>query len=401
MSHMSVATANSAAEASAPGRNPAVRVRPRTLRLVLSLALFPIVLFGAFAATTAVDVYVAPSLMPMEHAQFFMLCLTVTFTLLCLWIWRACVSWTAGRYTATAVITIVPLAQVLWWQPLWDAGCAEGVLKTNQGFGMVGLWVWGTVWIWWGWRRLGLHERWRIRMSDSAKRVLLAFGTLPLMVAGFYISGLFLTDRLDSDDYRLQFAADWLGIAVVVVLVGMMLFTPASVSTPCQRVGGCTILLLAAVPAFLLRVCVFWWITEAAVFSLLYFFWATVAISVWVLIWRTTVEWTWRVRLWTSLLAIALCTVAFLSRQVPACDRFVDELRYALPVMAWGGWMVATILIWRFREGRLPTGLAEDLCRCPSCGYSLRGLYRTRCPECGIEPSLDELISSLAGLDDA
>ncbi len=30
--------------------------------------------------------------------------------------------------------------------------------------------------------------------------------------------------------------------------------------------------------------------------------------------------------------------------------------------------------------------------RCPSCGYNMRGLYRTECPECGAKYTLDEFL---------
>ena len=31
---------------------------------------------------------------------------------------------------------------------------------------------------------------------------------------------------------------------------------------------------------------------------------------------------------------------------------------------------------------------------CPACGYNLRGLYHTRCPECGVEHTLDQLLQA-------
>ena len=136
---------------------------------------------------------------------------------------------------------------------------------------------------------------------------------------------------------------------------------------------------------------------------------AAIALISWGLIWRSAVDWDRDVRRTTGLLCTALlgCTLMF----PVAVDLFSGTGRYRsrnlpcmlavmVPVMAWGGWMIATMLLWRFREVRLPERVEQCL-RCSSCGYSLRGLYGTRCPECGEEPTLDELIAGALGANDA
>ena len=64
-------------------------------------------------------------------------------------------------------------------------------------------------------------------------------------------------------------------------------------------------------------------------------------------------------------------------------------------------WMLGTALLWREtkaeRMKRLAAGsgagLAEAL-RCPSCGYSMRGLMQARCPECGSTYTLEALVTA-------
>jgi hypothetical protein len=59
-----------------------------------------------------------------------------------------------------------------------------------------------------------------------------------------------------------------------------------------------------------------------------------------------------------------------------------------LPAIGWGVWMATTMWLW-------PMGRVDDLSeagpKCPQCGYLLVGLRQTRCPECGHEPTLDQL----------
>lgn len=376
------------------------RVRPLTLRLVLSLALFPIVPSSSLLLMAAIGEYWASSLSWFDEIQFWMLSGTVAITFASLWIWHACVVWTAGRYAGTVVATAIPIAQVLWWQPLWNVGCAEDVLKVYQSTTLVGFWVWATVWAWWGWTRIGLGKRWRIRMTNSAKRVLLSFGLLPVIVGGYWITGIFIHDVLLHDDDRLVFCADVLVAAVVLVLSWLMLCTPIVISTARQRIGGCVGVLLCSLPLLSLRLLAIDWSPDTPIFTFLNTLWAIVAVLLWFLIWRSTVVWSWGVRLRTELAAIVFVGIAFGANYIPNGSDTLDALRYMLPTITWGGWMIATVLFWRYRETTTTGGIDENL-RCPSCGYSLRGLYGTRCPECGSQPTLDELFVTVVGAGDA
>ena len=51
--------------------------------------------------------------------------------------------------------------------------------------------------------------------------------------------------------------------------------------------------------------------------------------------------------------------------------------------------MAVTIRIWPLRQAGEYGGDRSP--RCLQCGYLLIGLSSTRCPECGSEPTLDEL----------
>jgi len=131
--------------------------------------------------------------------------------------------------------------------------------------------------------------------------------------------------------------------------------------------------------------------------------WAFVYVFIgvyWILLWREIVRWTRerkRKTLLAALLAI-LCGVALefaLSIGLVAGPRFAGS-------MAGGGvvpilWVLATVLIWREspkeRAERLARG-GVDAVSCPVCGYNMTGLKEARCPECGAQFTLDQLLAA-------
>ena len=174
-------------------------------------------------------------------------------------------------------------------------------------------------------------------MTDSARRVLLAFGSMPLIVGGYVVTMIFL------DDVKL-------------------------LSTLRALICGNSM-------------------------------WVMAACAAWLLVWRPVVRWSAVTVSFTGLAALAFLGVGIAAPMLPEGPAWVYAARYMLPVMAWGVWMIATILIWRYRAA---AALAvEDRLRCAACGYSLRGLYATRCPECGDQPTLDELFASTGAVADA
>ena len=124
---------------------------------------------------------------------------------------------------------------------------------------------------------------------------------------------------------------------------------------------------------------------------------ATAAIAAavaWVLIWRTGVAWSRRSIRWTVSSALLLLGGAIAATLLlPGLDSVGATTLWFLPVIGWGVWMAATMWLWPMRMGVDQTAPGP---RCPRCDYPLTGLRHTRCPECGHEPTLDELWSATA-----
>ena len=123
---------------------------------------------------------------------------------------------------------------------------------------------------------------------------------------------------------------------------------------------------------------------------------ATAAVAAWLLIWRRAVVWNRRAVVVTTvgtLLLLALPITATLWQS--GNSEPLTVLMGAAPVIGWGLWMAGTIWLWPFRPD--PIADPDFSPKCPSCGYLLTGLRATRCPECGHEPTLDELWSTMAG----
>lgn len=396
---MQVAEANPA-----PPVRAATRVRPLTLRLVLALALFPIVPGSTLLLTRLLEACWTAQPGWYNELQAWAIFGTVAFVLLSIWIWRALVVWTAGRYAGTVLVAAIPLAQVLWWKPLWQAGCIdEDILRGAQTLGAGALWAWMTIWVWWGWSRLGPSLGRRLRMSPSAKRVLLSFATIPLVVAVYAMSIVAFSDTVSDreEDSELVYGALlWCG--GVVALLGIIWIALLRARAG-RRVGA----LLGALLLAVIAKCVLGVHEvrrdEMGQFGISGLLAAGVAVAAWLLIWRSCVIWDVRSRSITALGAVVFMGFAVVAPVLlldsPLPD-WVQILAITLPLSAWGAWMITTLLFWRFHPVVLP-GRIDDCLRCRSCGYSLRGLYATRCPECGAQPTLDELLAAVCAADDA
>jgi hypothetical protein len=130
--------------------------------------------------------------------------------------------------------------------------------------------------------------------------------------------------------------------------------------------------------------------------------WAFIA-WYWVFVWRQTVTWTPRRisrTLYAALAAAALGAVAGVGTGM-FDHSFGFFIATVVPPLLW---LVATVLVWREtneeRAARLQaTGRrgAGPAIPCPTCGYDMTGLKGTRCPECGSEFTLDELIAAQPG----
>jgi hypothetical protein len=125
--------------------------------------------------------------------------------------------------------------------------------------------------------------------------------------------------------------------------------------------------------------------------------WAFIAVYWWIL-WRKQVQWTPKRRLGTVgwvVGAVLLGTFAgaaagtVLNKQFGA---FIGSV--TAPLL----WVFGTVLAWRESPAEHAERIASlggaDALTCPTCGYNLTGLRGTRCPECGNEFTLDQLLAS-------
>jgi hypothetical protein len=117
----------------------------------------------------------------------------------------------------------------------------------------------------------------------------------------------------------------------------------------------------------------------------------------WVMLWRGGVRWTARRRGMTLLAVIGSIGVAAV---VGAVMGGVVEREFGwfiASVTAPLLWVVATVLAWRESSDERAARLANsgrDAVVCPTCGYNLTGLREARCPECGTQFTIDQLLAS-------
>jgi hypothetical protein len=115
----------------------------------------------------------------------------------------------------------------------------------------------------------------------------------------------------------------------------------------------------------------------------------------WMLVWYRSVRWTNARVTHTIFAAVGALVVGWLAglSVLWVDDEFGD---FVASVTAPLVWLICTVLIWREsaeeRAERLRSGGRTIVC--PTCGYNLTGLTGTRCPECGTQLTLDELMAS-------
>ena len=118
----------------------------------------------------------------------------------------------------------------------------------------------------------------------------------------------------------------------------------------------------------------------------------------WIVLWRDMVTWNRR-----RVLLTAAATVASLAGGVAVALGAMAIQRMLPPPIATligGGtvpitWVLSTVLIWREsaaeRLGRL-SAHGMPVIACPLCGYNLAGLTEARCPECGGNFTLEQIV---------
>jgi hypothetical protein len=123
----------------------------------------------------------------------------------------------------------------------------------------------------------------------------------------------------------------------------------------------------------------------------------------WVAVWRKTVNWTparvARTRN-AAAAAVAAGLVAGLATGTLERDFGYFIASITPPLL----WLVATVLVWRETDEERRARLRlqnrrgdQPAVPCPTCGYDMTGLKGTRCPECGCEFTVDEILASQPG----
>ncbi len=316
-----------------------------TRRLIYALALVPIVPAVAIIGVSLTDTCFG--LGPFDEFRWFHLFFSILWVGATICIWRGVILWTLGRKWLTALVSMIPLVQVLYGQPLWNipaAGCQildfnPETLRVGQHEIGISLWVWLAIWVWWGWEKRQMYEKHMhrprriVRIPPTAKRLAASIGTIPFFFGVFLLSAVVLEDALGLTD----------------PLAESLLVT--------------------------------------AVFT----------VGVWILIWRRAVVWSPVVIKYTAV-AAAMCLALPIAALLLLEDHVTDlplTVLACLPIIGWGVWMAVTVGFWPAATSGLSD--AGPVPRCMNCRYLLIGLSSTRCPECGDEPTLDELWHATAG----
>jgi hypothetical protein len=120
----------------------------------------------------------------------------------------------------------------------------------------------------------------------------------------------------------------------------------------------------------------------------------------WFLLWRRAVRWTSQriaLTLGAGLAAASAAIIVSLAVQGMMRGNNGDFAIFVGTAIAPLLWLVATAFIWREnrteRAERLRSGRNRQALVCPNCGYNLTGLTTARCPECGAQYTVDELIA--------
>lgn len=327
----------------------------RIRRMVLTLAMLPVLAVAASLATgyicelceslgvfTQIDDS-GQTRIAFDAARLFEFTTSTAFVVAMLVIWRRFVLWTCGRKVWTSIIALVPFVQVCLGRPWWDAGCVtKEILRGGQEYVGIALWIWLVVWIWWGWERLRLSQMrshsslWSRRMDRITRTVVACIAVIPACVSVAFISFAVAEDLLDIDS----------DISVAIA----------------YGVAACTCLVA------------------------------------WCLFWKRHVVWSKRVLLRTLLLWFACMPLPITAMPFTISQPgIVGTTFWNLPLLGWGIWMALTMWIWPLKRIEMATDIGTDGPCCLKCGYSLRGLSTTRCPECGEEPTLDVLWAGQTG----
>ncbi|MCG3129729.1 MAG: hypothetical protein FLDDKLPJ_00464 [Phycisphaerae bacterium] len=312
-------------------------------------------------------------------------------------IWRRFVAWTRRRLIRTAVIGLVPLAQVVYAQPLWDAGCfTSDALKIGQEQVCLGAWIFLAVWIWWSKALLPRFHPIQAAASGAApirKPAVELFNVYDdsAKTANFPVTPPASGSPADKRDRAPASAA-------TPVAAGRTADASAGAPGP-ARMTPTARRILASIGAIPITVGIFLIVVIAlsslsnighpVSLALAYALCAVFFTLLWMLIWRGLVVFRrdviWGTTGWAALLMLLPCVVIVL---LPNLGSPASNARDLAPLLGWGAFMIVTVSRWPIHD---TSDVPSSGPLCPSCGYALTGLTRTRCPECGCEPTLEQL----------
>lgn len=312
-------------------------------------------------------------------------------------LWRRYVAWTRRRLFWTTVICLVPFAQVVYAQPLWDSGCfTDDALKMGQEQACLGAWVFLAVWIWWS---KAMFPRLRPTHAVVTRTPPICKPTEGSFVAS---EDVVRPSNPPVTPPGPESFADDPGRAprnaATLIPPGRTADNPAGAPGP-GRMTPTARRILASIGAIPITVGLFliaviaisslFNIAHPASLALAYTLSAAIFTLLWMLIWGGLVvfrrEVIWGTVGWAALLMLLPCAVIVL---LPNLSSPLSEARDLAPLLGWGVFMIVTVSRWPIHD---TSDLPSSGPRCPSCGYALTGLTRTRCPECGREPTLEQL----------
>jgi hypothetical protein len=117
----------------------------------------------------------------------------------------------------------------------------------------------------------------------------------------------------------------------------------------------------------------------------------------WLLLWYKTIKWTTK-RIGATAavtgaafgIGIVVGVVGFGIVHDETFGIFLGTIFTAL------AWLVGTVFVWRETDAERMARLrmtGKETIICLNCGYNLTGLKKTTCPECGAEPTMEELLA--------
>jgi hypothetical protein len=145
-----------------------------------------------------------------------------------------------------------------------------------------------------------------------------------------------------------------------------------------------------------------WWVQAFFIADIL----TAAIISIgWIGIWRSHVCWTRARIIWTGT-AWCLALAAGIGAHILTWFLWIGvEAGCVLAGLSWwAAWIFGTAIVWREnRHERMQrtTGSIAPMIRCAGCGYNMSGLYEARCPECGAQYTLDQIVASATDADAA